>query len=467
MLKKHHRFFQSIQILRDILLVGSSLALAYWVRFSFPAALPFETASNFRETGLVGLMLVVAWPVVGWIGNLYVSRRSRSVLSEVFDVFKTTVLVFLVVVALTYFFRDVRYSRLVMMLWAGLVFSLVSLARVAARILMRGIRARGFNLRHVVIVGAGDLAKRVTSTVEAEAWLGLRIAGYVIPVEDEGLDTTELRYPVLGTVGHLQAIVGQHQVDQVLVALPIERLGALRGIMNLLSLETVDVRMVPDVYQYMTLCGGIEELSGMPVINLQLSPLSGWSRVFKRSFDFIFTCGALLVAAPLMMVIALGIRCSGRGPIFFAQERVGMDGSTFNMHKFRTMRVDAEARGSQMTDPNDDRRTWIGIFLRKTSLDELPQLWNVLLGDMSLVGPRPEQPCFIEDFKREIPRYALRHKVKAGMTGWAQVNGMRGQTSIAKRIEMDLYYIENWSLLLDFKILVRTICGGFLSPNAY
>ena len=217
----------------------------------------------------------------------------------------------------------------------------------------------------------------------------------------------------------------------------------------------------------MTLCGGVDEFAGLPLINLQATPLVGWNLVIKRLFDMSMAILGLLVGAPLLAIIALVVRFSGRGPVFYAQERVGMDGRTFTMYKFRTMRADAEVDGARMTAPGDPRRTAIGAFLRTLSLDELPQLWNVLRGDMSLVGPRPERPCFIEDFKREIPRYALRHKIKAGMTGWAQVNGMRGNTSIEKRIELDLYYIENWSILLDLKILLRTVCGGFLSRNAY
>jgi exopolysaccharide biosynthesis polyprenyl glycosylphosphotransferase len=193
----------------------------------------------------------------------------------------------------------------------------------------------------------------------------------------------------------------------------------------------------------------------------------GWSLVAKRVFDVLVAGLGLILVAPLMALIAVAIRSTSPGPVFYAQERVGMDGLAFQMFKFRTMRIDAENDGAQMTVPDDPRCTRLGVLLRRLSLDELPQLWNVLKGNMSLVGPRPERPCFIEYFKREIPRYALRHKIKAGMTGWAQVNGMRGNTNVAKRIELDLYYIENWSLFLDVKILLRTVFGGFLSPNAY
>jgi len=232
-------------------------------------------------------------------------------------------------------------------------------------------------------------------------------------------------------------------------------------------LRTVDVKVVPDLYQYITLCGGLEEFGGLPIINLQSHPLAGWNLVFKRVFDVLLALVAILLTGPVMLVTALAVKLTSKGPILYEQERMGMDGATFHILKFRTMRTDAETSGAKMASKEDPRRTPIGTFLRKYSIDELPQFFNVLRGDMSLVGPRPERPVFIEDFKKQIPRYHLRHKVKAGITGWAQVNGLRGQTSIEKRIEYDLYYIENWSLLLDLKILVRTALGGFLSKNAY
>jgi Undecaprenyl-phosphate glucose phosphotransferase len=256
-------------------------------------------------------------------------------------------------------------------------------------------------------------------------------------------------------------------VDQVIIALPLEQQAVVKQLMEQLALRTVDVKVVPDLYQYITLYGGLEEFGGLPIISLQGDPMDGWSRVGKRIFDILFSLVAIALSAPIMLVTALMVKLTSRGPILYQQERMGMDGRTFHILKFRTMRIDAEVTGAKMASADDPRRTPIGTFLRKYSIDELPQFFNVLVGDMSLVGPRPERPVFIEEFKRQIPRYHLRHKVKAGITGWAQINGLRGQTSIQKRIEYDLYYIENWSLLMDLKILVRTALGGFLSKNAY
>jgi Undecaprenyl-phosphate glucose phosphotransferase len=237
--------------------------------------------------------------------------------------------------------------------------------------------------------------------------------------------------------------------------------------MEICADTTVDVKLVPDVYQYATLFGGLEEFGGLPIVNLQSTGMLGINAIVKRVFDVALSLLIMLLLSPLLLLLTLLVKLSGSGPVLFTQERVGLDGRPFPMLKFRTMRTDAEERGPQFAQPADPRVTPVGAWLRRTSLDELPQLWNVCKGDMSLVGPRPERPVFIDQFRRHIPRYQLRHMVKSGMTGWAQIHGLRGNTSIQKRVEYDLYYIEHWSLLLDLKILARTVAFGFLSRNAY
>jgi Undecaprenyl-phosphate glucose phosphotransferase len=241
----------------------------------------------------------------------------------------------------------------------------------------------------------------------------------------------------------------------------------LPDILSELKDSTVDVKIVPDLYQFITVGGSIEDFEGLPLISVQESPLDGFGQIYKRIFDITFSLLALLILSPFMMLIALLIKLTSKGPIFYSQERMSVDGTCFSIYKFRTMFIDAEASGPGWTKKGDQRVTTIGKYLRKYSLDELPQFWNVLVGDMSLVGPRPERPVFIDDFRRKIPSYMLRHKVPAGITGWAQVNGWRGDTSIDKRIEYDLYYIRNWSISLDFKIILLTIIRGLINKNAY
>jgi Undecaprenyl-phosphate glucose phosphotransferase len=256
-------------------------------------------------------------------------------------------------------------------------------------------------------------------------------------------------------------------IDQVVVALPLEDHHMLPEIMTHLQDSMVDIKVVPDLYQFASIGGAIEEFEGLPVISLQACPLDGINLFTKRALDLAIAAVALVLVSPLFALIAFLVKVTSRGPVFYRQERVSFDGSRFGILKFRTMFLDAEHAGPGWTRPGDTRVTPLGRLLRCTSLDELPQLFNVLRGDMSIVGPRPERPVFIEEFRRRVPRYMLRHKVPAGMTGWAQVHGWRGDTSIDKRIEYDLYYIENWSLFLDIKILLLTLCSGFRNRNAY
>jgi Undecaprenyl-phosphate glucose phosphotransferase len=258
-----------------------------------------------------------------------------------------------------------------------------------------------------------------------------------------------------------------HDVDTVFLALPVEAHRTMLRILQDVGNEMIDIRLVPDVFQFVTFKAGIEDFDGLPVINLTQVPLEGWNSLVKRSMDVVLSSIGLASLAVLCPFIALAIWLEDRGPIFYAQERMGLDGRHFRMLKFRSMRMDAEEEGARWAEENDPRRTLVGALLRKTSLDELPQLINVFLGDMSLVGPRPERPEFVHEFKEKFPQYMLRHRVRAGITGWAQVHGWRGNTSLSKRIEYDLYYIENWSVSLDIKILWLTLRWGFTHKNAY
>jgi Undecaprenyl-phosphate glucose phosphotransferase len=262
---------------------------------------------------------------------------------------------------------------------------------------------------------------------------------------------------VLGGYAAVTQILAEHRADQLFVALPMEAHHELLKILNAIEGELVDVRVVPDVLQFVTLRSVVEELEGLPVVSLAQSPITGWSRIAKRGMDIVCATVGLLVLSPVLGLIAVAIRLGSPGPVLFRQERMGLDGRSFQMYKFRSMRDDAEAEtGPVWASDGDCRRTGLGRLLRRFSLDELPQLWNVLRGEMSLVGPRPERPFFVHQFKTLIPQYMLRHKVKSGMTGWAQVNGLRGNTSLEKRIEYDLYYIQNWSIALDVKIVLLT-----------
>jgi Undecaprenyl-phosphate glucose phosphotransferase len=273
--------------------------------------------------------------------------------------------------------------------------------------------------------------------------------------------------PVLGPTREIESIVQERDVHQVFVALPLEAHRKMLRILQAVSRECVEIKLVPDILQYATINASLEDVDGTPVINLSQVPLQGWSSLIKRAMDVVLSLAALAVLLPFFPLLAALIWLEDRGPIFYRQERMGLDGRSFMILKFRSMRVNAESStGPVWAIKNDPRRTRVGELLRRWSLDELPQLWNVLKGEMSLIGPRPERPAFVNEFKHKIPQYMLRHRVKSGITGWAQVHGWRGNTSIRKRIQYDLYYIENWSLKLDLKILWMTVRKG-LRENAY
>jgi Undecaprenyl-phosphate glucose phosphotransferase len=468
MFKRHHQVFTALRVLLDVLVVAGAFAIAHSLRFGFPDVFPYPELPQRRETLTVGLLACILWPLCLRSVGLYRAQRQSTAVDEVFGVFKATALGGILLVTVTYFFREDRYSRGALVLFTGLAFLAVGGTRSLFKEALRALRRRGYNLRYVLVLGTGRLAKQVLAQIEAHRELGFRPVGCLSLTRSRmgtrvGGGGTE----VIGTLRDLRPILLRQQIDQVLVALPTRCFHHLPRIMEVCADTTVDVKLVPDVYQYATLFGGLEEFGGLPIVNLQSAGVLGINAVAKRAFDLLFSAVFLVVLAPLLFLIAIAVKLTSPGSVLYRQERVGLDGKPFAMLKFRTMRDDAEEAGPRFAGPSDPRKTPIGAFLRRSSLDELPQLLNVLAGDMSLVGPRPERPVFIARFRRRIPRYQLRHMVKAGMTGWAQIHGLRGKTSIAKRVEYDLYYIEHWSLLLDLRILLRTIAFGFLSRNAY
>ena len=465
MFKRHHQLFTALRVLLDVAIVAVAFAGAWSIRFGSPLTWPYPELPRAEDTTLVCALGLVLWPLCLRAMGLYRPQRQRSGLDEVFAVFKATIVAGLLLVAVTYFVREERFSRGMLAVFTALSFFGVGLVRLVLKEVLHALRRRGFNLRYVLVLGAGRLARQVVEQIELHRELGFRTVG-CLSLTKKRVGSSVAGVEVIGTLRDLRAAIEKHEVDQVLVALASRASHRLPRIMEICADTTVDVKLVPDVYQYATLFGGLEEFGGLPIVNLQSTGVLGINAVAKRAFDLLFAALLLVVLSPLLALLALLVALTP-GPVLFRQERVGLDGKPFEMLKFRSMRVGAEEQGPQFARAEDPRTTRIGGLLRRTSLDELPQLWNVLVGDMSLVGPRPERPVFIESFRRHIPRYQLRHMVKAGMTGWAQIHGLRGNTSIEKRVEYDLYYIEHWSLLFDLKILARTLAFGFLSRNAY
>ena len=463
MLKAHSRLFEQLMLAADLGVVAAAWLAAYVIRF-YVAGPPLITPEVPPLGGyLVQLVpILVVWGFAFHWFDLYRPRRIGSHASEWTDIAKASTLGVLVLVAIMQFvFRDRDYSRVVILYFWVLSIAGASLVRAGFREALRVARRRGFNLRRAIVVGGGRAAADVVALLARRVDLGIKVLGVL-----GDKTATEAPGPWLGGFEDVRAVLDRHPIDAVFVTLPHTESSRLPGILADIGDDPVSIHLVPDIYGLATLRGGIEEFEAIPFIHLRESPFAGWNRVVKRVFDVAVGAACLLVAALPMALIALAVRLSSPGPALLRQERMGLDGRRFQLLKFRTMRVDAEVdTGPVWARPGDERRTSVGGWLRRFNLDELPQLLNVLRGEMSLVGPRPERPVFVDEFRRRIPGYMLRHKVKAGMTGWAQVNGWRGDTSLEKRIEYDLYYIERWSLIFDVKILIQKLYRGF--TNAY
>jgi len=462
MLKAHSRLLEHLALAGDLCLIAVCWVSAYAIRFHL---LRVTDVPPFQDYALQLLPILVVWGFAFHAFDLYRPSRLGSHLSEWFRVAIASTLGVLVLIAImTFAFRGYEYSRLVITFFLVQSIVVVSLARAAFREVLRFARRRGYNQRYAIVVGGGEPAAEVLRVLRRRVDVGIRVLGLL----SDKAEAPAIDAPRLGGLEEIRAVLDRQQVDIVFIALPHSEYPRLTAVLNEIGDDPVTIHFVPDVFGLASLRGGVEEFESIPFIHLRESPLYGWNRVAKRVLDLVVGGGALVLAAPAMLAIATALKLVSSGPVLYRQERMGLDGQRFQMLKFRTMRVDAEREtGPVWARPDDSRRTRLGTFLRRWSLDELPQLWNVLRGEMSLVGPRPERPSFVEEFRRRVPGYMLRHKMKAGITGWAQINGWRGQTSIEKRIEYDLYYIERWSLGFDLKILLLTFWSGFRNRNAY
>ena len=468
MLKKHAQFFKSLFFISDLFILSMVWILSYFLRFYTtlitPPVLkipPFLTYLEFL------LPFWVIWGLVSIKTNLYRPRRMEQFFKEFLDITRSLTLTLLIQIALIYLFRRFEFSRSVFLyFWVISILGLLSV-RILFRKALRLFRRRGYNQRFALIAGIEELGQKVLEKIELYPELGIQVIGYLAGKEEE-VGKKVNNVPVLGVYEDLDKILGGNKIDIFFIALPINDYDYLSWLIKKLRGYLSEIKVISGAYEFLTLRGAVDELDGLPIVSLQESPLYGWNRFFKKAFDLILGTLIIAILSPIMLAVSILVKLTSEGPILFRQERIGMDGRPFYIVKFRTMKKDAENEtGPIWAGENDPRRTKVGAFLRKTSLDELPQLFNVLKGEMSLVGPRPERPNFVEEFRNKIPLYMLRHKIKAGMTGWAQVNGWRGNTSIEKRIEHDLYYIQNWSIAFDLRILFMTLWRGFFSKSAY
>ena len=465
MLKRHSQFLQSLLFLFDLALICACWIAAYYVRFPGGWGPVGKGVPPLEIYIYLLVPIVIVWGVSFRAFNLYRPRRMGSHLAEVLDIAVANSLSVLILIGLTFFVRQFEYSRLVFLYFWVLNLVTLSFSRMVFREGLRFFRKQGYNQRHCLIIGAGKLGQRIARSLSLHPEFGIKVQGYLTR-RPQKLGETFEGVSVIGLYGDVEKYAPA--LDMVFICLPPEAEPQAEKMLAYLATTTVEVKVIPSIYEFITLRAAAEMFEGLPLITLQGSPLYGWNLVIKRVMDIVGATAVLVFLAPVLLLVGGLVKITSPGPVFFRQVRMGLDGRAFEMLKFRSMRADAESEtGPVWARPNDDRRTLIGAFLRRTSLDELPQFWNVLKGEMSIVGPRPERPEFIVRFREALPLYMLRHKMKAGITGWAQVSGWRGDTSLEKRIEFDLYYIEHWSIWLDLKIMWLTIWQGFIHKHAY
>jgi exopolysaccharide biosynthesis polyprenyl glycosylphosphotransferase len=410
---------------------------------------------------------VAAVLIVFFFYRLYHRQRALSYVDQFYAIFAAASVGTIIAIAfISFFFKNqLDYPRLMMVYIWTLTILLASLGRVVQSRTQRSLQARGWGEQRILIVGSGEAGRVVMQKIRRSPDLGYRVMGFV---DDTPKVKAVQNLPVLGKTEDLPALIEAEQINEVIIALPEATHQEILKIVGKCDQGKVAVKVFPDVFQIMASEVSIGDLGGLPLLAVRDTALRGWRLILKRTIDLAGSAIGLILLSPFMMLLAILIKLESSGPVFYTQERMGLDGKRFMMLKFRSMRANAEQEtGPIWARPDDDRRTRLGSILRRISFDELPQLINVMLGEMSLVGPRPERPIFVEQFKKSIPRYMDRHREKAGMTGWAQINGLRGDTSIIERTKYDLWYIENWSLALDFRILIRTILYIFHDDAAY
>jgi len=478
MVKRYNRLLVAFYVITDALLATWAFVLAYGIRFEsglIPVTKGYPPIDQYMNVvPFVALLTPLAFQLQG----IYRLRRGRSRVDDFFAVLIGSILAVVLGVVSTLYVQAYyvseeakargayEVSQLVWVLFLVLNVIFTYASREGVRELLERRWRAGIGLKRVLIAGAGDLGRLVADRILQHRELGYQVIGFV----DDRAGGDHIGYrglPLLGTLGEVGDISQREKIDHLYVALPLEEHSKLLDLVEITSRECIDIKVVPDLLQFIALRARLEDLDGLPVINVNDVPLQGFNAWVKRVLDILLSAVALAIIAVPLAIIAILVKWTSPGPVFYRQERMGLDGKAFNVYKFRSMYVDAEeTTGPVWARDNDPRATPLGRWLRRFDLDELPQFWNVLRGDMSIVGPRPERPFFVEQFKHRIPQYMLRHKVKAGITGWAQVNGWRGNTSLEKRIEYDLYYIENWSVTLDLKIMWLTVIRG-LFQRAY
>ncbi|MFD1956279.1 undecaprenyl-phosphate glucose phosphotransferase [Paenibacillus thailandensis] len=468
MLRQNQRFLTQLYVLMDLVSMLLMFLLAYWLKF-YSGWLPYYMTVPFDTYLLWSTVYSFASVVIGFYLGFYSPKRRKRFSHDVMKILQIHAISSLGLISLLYIVKEVHISREFLAMFIGLNVLSVTGYRFVVKMALLTLRKRGYNKRYILVLGAGTVGRRFCYKLAQYPGLGYEVAGFL----DDYLERHDSEHanlkPILGKIDQLPEVLADKPIDEVIIALPLEAHNKYAYIIECCEKAGVKTLIIPDYFDLLPARPFFDNFAGMPLINVRDVPLDELSnQLLKRTFDIVFSLVAIIVVSPAMLIAAIGIKLTSPGPIIFKQERMGLDRKPFQMYKFRTMHVSApEVSDTEWTVANDPRRTRFGSFLRSTSLDELPQFFNVLLGHMSVVGPRPERPHFVNQFKEEIPKYMVKHQIRPGITGWAQMNGLRGDTSIEERIVHDLFYIENWTFLFDIKIILKTIVKGFVNKNAY
>ena len=472
MIKDNQQHFNRLQVVMDAVVVIVSYAFAWWLKFSSGFVDQEIGVLSFEFYMRALILIVPLYILLYYAFNLYTPKRVQGRRLEFSNIVLANTVGLLILkagffLALSYSEQLKNFSRSMFIYFFMINIVLEEIERLMIRAFLRSIRKNGYNQKHILLVGYSKAAEQYIDRIKQNPQWGYNIRG--ILDDNIARGTMYKGVKVIGSVGNLSYILPENKLDEIAITLGLEEYYKLEKIVAECEKSGVHTKFIPDYGNIIPTRPYTEDLLGLPVINIRYVPLSNtFNALIKRLTDIMGAIICIIIFSPIMLTSAVLVKMTSKGPLIFKQERVGLHNKPFQMYKFRTMYVQTEEEEKKgWTQKNDPRVTSVGRFLRKTSLDEFPQLFNVLKGDMSLVGPRPERPQYVEKFREEIPRYMIKHQVRPGMTGWAQVNGYRGDTSIRKRIEHDLYYIENWTLGLDIKILFLTVFKGFINKNAY
>ncbi|MEJ8553411.1 undecaprenyl-phosphate glucose phosphotransferase [Tepidibacter sp. Z1-5] len=467
MIKQNQRHLNSLLLLIDAISVFISFFISWYIRFESNLIKVSSGHLTLEEYMNPILIIIPVYLIIYSMFSLYVPHRFKNIFHEFFNILKSNILGLLILINMLYIYKEVHYSRYLLLIFV-ITNTIVTIGeRGCIRLVLRNMRKKGYNLKHSLIVGCSELTTEFLKRARKNRHWGYNIVGIFDDNKDIGSRFEELN--IIGRTYDLEEYIETHYIDEVIITFDISEYKKLKWVIGVCEKSGVRTQIIPDYYKYIPARPYVEEIDGLPIINIRHVPLDNVINKFvKRVIDIIGSSIAIMLFLPIMIMTVMGIKITSPGPVIFNQERVGLNRKKFNMYKFRSMHVQKdEEEKVQWTTKNDPRKTKFGSFIRKTSIDELPQLFNVLKGDMSLIGPRPERPYFVDKFKEEIPKYMIKHQVRPGITGWAQVSGWRGDTSIEKRIEYDLYYIENWNIIFDMKILFYTVFKGFVNKNAY